>query len=105
MNPLRLDPNAINVISKEGCKYCTYAKGFLTSHGLPYAEEKMVPGAPEYGARRTKLIKITGQATFPWVFVGTQFLGGYHELLHAYNTQRLSVLLKPIGLSVDELDF
>lgn len=56
------------------------------------------PESKDYGARRTALINATNHSTFPWIFIGKTFIGGYNDLLHAYNTFRLHDLLKQIGM-------
>ena len=94
-------PNTITVISKEGCKYCTLTKDFLEKVRLPFDLETLDPRSASYGPRRTELIKATGQATFPWIFIGDTFVGGYHNLLHAYNTLRLEDMVKAIGLELE----
>jgi len=90
----------IEIYSKGGCKYCTLAKEFLDQKGIEYAEHKLDPLGANYQIERQKLIKRTHQTTFPWIFVGTHFLGGYTDLIRAHDT----LLLEKLGVKL-ELDF
>mmetsp|Transcript_8840 Transcript_8840/g.10580 ORF Transcript_8840/g.10580 Transcript_8840/m.10580 type:complete len:112 (+) Transcript_8840:105-440(+) len=94
--------NGVLVISKDGCKYCVKAKDFLKEQSIPYATEKMDPESDGYAKRRQELIDQTGQKTFPWVFVGDEFIGGYTELQRSFDTLRLHDLLKKIGIELEE---
>lgn len=103
---MEVKSSKVTIVSKAGCKFCDYAKSFLQERCIPYEEEVLTPGEPEYAKRRTVLIKSTNQATFPWIFIGSNFIGGYKELLHAANTFRLHQLLEEIGIQyVDDGDF
>ena len=95
-------PKTITIVSKDGCSYCILARTFLRNLELPFEIEKLQPGSTSYGKRRTELIRATGHSTFPWIFVGTTFIGGYKELIHAYNTLRLEDLVAPLGLHIND---
>lgn len=61
----------------------------------------MDPDAADYSAERQKLIDRTGQTTFPWIFVGETFVGGYTELVRAYDT----FYLETLGIDLSRDDF
>lgn len=92
---------------KDECKYCHLAKGFLKENEVPFTVVELDPKSDDYATQRDALIERSGgHKTFPWVFVKDEtFIGGYNELVHAYNTQRLHTLLRAVGVEVPEPDF
>lgn len=97
---MQLFPNQITIFSKEGCKYCDDVKAFLIEHNLPFAIEWLQPDLASYADKRKELVEITGHTSFPWIFIGETFLGGYRELIFAFNSLRLHSLVEDIGLKL-----
>lgn len=97
----------IVVYSRPHCIYCTKAKAFLNEKELAYEEVFLDPlEDDDYETKRDELLaRAQGQKTFPFIFVGTEFLGGYTELVQAHGSLRLQELLNKDGLKVDENDF
>jgi glutaredoxin 3 len=94
------------VYSRDGCPYCVKSKDFLNEKSVPFTGVKLDKEAPEYPAQRDELISRTNHKTFPWVFVGDEFVGGYTELVRAFEMTRLHELLKGQGIELEEdLDF
>ena len=62
----------IRVFSKVGCKYCDMAKEFLEERCIEYEYIVVEDG--------TELKQKTGQKTFPFIFDGEKFIGGFREL-------------------------
>ena len=92
----------VMVHSKPGCPYCVRAKELLDGSGIPYEEVLYDPDAPDYADRRDRLIGATGHRTFPQIFVGERFIGGYTELEHLYSTQHLHDLCaKELGITIE----
>ena len=86
----------IHIISKEGCKYCVKAKEFMKEHNIPFIAQDT-----EYDISKIK--RETNQKKFPYIYVRNEehtFIGGYKELVHAYDTMKL----KELGIEY-ELDF
>jgi glutaredoxin 3 len=96
----------VTVYSKDGCKYCTKSKTLLTDNKIPFTEIKMDPDHESYQDERSILLdKTNGHTTFPFIFIGTEFLGGYTELNHSFNTN-ISEKLKSVGIEYTmDLDF
>jgi glutaredoxin len=69
------------IYSKEGCRYCKLSKEFLDERKIPFEEILLNPSQEDYEKIRDNLIETTGQRTFPWIFQGDSFIGGYFELL------------------------
>lgn len=69
------------IYSRRDCIFCTKAKGFMTDRKLKYKEIVLEPNSESYVAERDRLIGVTGQRTFPWIFEGDRFIGGYTELV------------------------
>ncbi len=59
----------------------------------------------DYEVKRDDLyVRSNGQKTFPFIFVGTEFLGGYTELVQAHSSLRLQELLNQSGFQVEETE-
>mmetsp|Transcript_43818 Transcript_43818/g.70142 ORF Transcript_43818/g.70142 Transcript_43818/m.70142 type:complete len:98 (+) Transcript_43818:80-373(+) len=95
----------ITIYSKEQCKYCVMAKDFMGQNGIPYEEKKLDPESEGYAEERERLIEATAHKTFPWIYIKEDFVGGYNDLLHAYSTQKLHVMLQQAGVTIEEPDF
>lgn len=90
--------NRVVLFSKDTCKYCTLAKEFLSEKGVPFSVETLEPTSPNYKEERQTLIERSeGHTTFPWVFVGDTFIGGYSDLVRAYDTMYLEMLGIEVG--------
>lgn len=70
----------IYVHSKPNCPYCVKAKDLLKTTGIPYEEITYDPETEDYTSRRDVLIAKTNHRTFPQVFDGERFVGGFTEL-------------------------
>lgn len=94
---------AIQIYSRPHCVYCTKAKAFLKEKNIPFEEVFMDPlEDDDYETKRDELLlRANGQKTFPFVFVGTEFLGGYTELVRAHDTMYLHDLLKRFGVTLE----
>jgi len=94
------------IYSKDGCKFCTLAKEFMKEQEIPFEETKLDPESEGYAAERQRLIDAAnGHKTFPWIFVGEEFIGGFSELQIAFNTQKLHRLLAAVGVTIEEPSF
>ena len=78
---------------KPGCKYCDLAENFLKSIFVPYTKVIYYPDDPDYSTRQSLLFEVNDHASFPQILVGTKFVGGYRELLKAYESSVLEKLL------------
>ena len=86
------------VYSKDKCRYCTKSKDLLNNNKIPFKEIKLDPDNESYKDTLSQLIDITdGHKTFPFIFIGGDFLGGYTELNHSFCTN-ISEKLKAIGI-------
>jgi glutaredoxin 3 len=86
--------SSIVVHSKPACPYCDRAKRFLTQKELKFTEIMYDPNESSYEARKNELVGKTNWKTFPQIYVGNQFIGGYTDLVHMYNTMKLHELCK-----------
>jgi len=68
----------IELVSKDACRYCRYAKELLWSHGVEFKETNL---STLYGSKQDMLAHLTelgtGSRTVPQVFLDGEFLGGY----------------------------
>ena len=85
----------ITIHSKIDCSFCVKAKKFLMEHKLDYIMTEILydPMSKSYEHEKNTLVKITKCRTFPQIFIGKTFLGGFNELQHAYATLYLHELL------------
>lgn len=95
---------SVTIYSKPACKFCTLAKEFFTEKKIPYQEVLLDPRNDDYHDKVETLLDTTNHKTFPFIFVGQHFVGGYTDMVAAYDTLRLHDLLKEIGVSLD-VDF
>lgn len=95
--------------SKKGCIYCEKAKVELDSLSIQYEEVNYDPEDPDYKSRAAALVARTGHKTFPQIFDGQVFLGGYSELkkllsvesagTYKFNVKKREGSLKPVDTS------
>lgn len=98
--------NGITVYSKEQCSYCIKTKSLLSNKNIPFTEIKLNPEDQLYTNSRNELISMSqGHSTFPWIFIGDDFLGGFRELVHSFSGNIISTKLQNIGINYQEDDF
>nr|BDC16540.1 glutaredoxin [Sicyoidochytrium minutum DNA virus] len=96
----------LNIYTKKGCSYCSRAKTLLKDAGFNFSEIKINTEAQDYPDVRAKLIRESGgHSTYPFIYVGDIFIGGFRELEYAYSTLRLHELVRQEGGQVPEIDF
>jgi glutaredoxin 3 len=69
----------VTVYTTDPCGFCRQAKALLTSRGVEF-EEISLTKDPD---GRERLVRYTGQLTFPQIIVGERVVGGFRELLEA----------------------
>jgi len=101
---MELDPKCITIFSKSNCPFCDKAKMFFEEKKLDVEIIMLEPSMEDYETKRDWLKSTTGQSTFPFIFIGTDFVGGFMELLRADRTLKLNEMCAKIGLTM-EYDF
>jgi len=66
----------VRVYILRGCPYCVRAKSLLDRKKVGYDELDVTT---DYEGR-ARVSKSTGHRTFPQIFIGEEFVGGYDEL-------------------------
>jgi glutaredoxin 3 len=84
---------SVRIVSKPGCPYCVQAKAFCEEKGIAYVEDVLDPTIDTYPAARDALVEMTGQKTFPFIFVRDTFVGGYTDFVEAFDTLGLCPLV------------
>jgi len=79
----------ITLYTTAWCGFCTRAKAFLESKGLPFEEVRV----DEDPAFRAKLYDLTGGWTVPQILIDGRPIGGYTELRALDRDGRLDELL------------
>lgn len=103
MGLLKHSDNSIVVYSKPYCTYCVKAKSFLEENGIPYNEVVLDVEQDDYMALRQELLDMTGgkHTTYPFIFVGTTFIGGYTDLVRHFETNSLHEMCSKIGIELN----
>jgi glutaredoxin 3 len=71
----------VEIHTKPKCVYCIRAIELIKSYNIPYYEIIYDPAEGiSYENRKYRLQKITNHRTFPQIFMGGNFIGGYNEL-------------------------
>jgi glutaredoxin 3 len=79
----------VRIYTTRICAYCMAAKRLLGARGVAY-EEINVTGDD---AKRVWLVEQTGMRTVPQIFIGTEAIGGYEELVLLDRSGRLAEML------------
>ena len=90
--------NKIVVFTKPGCPYCANAKEFLDKLYLPYSEITLKPSEPNYEYKRDRLFNHYNHRSYPIIVIDNKLIGGYSELLRAYDTLKLHKMCHDINL-------
>ena len=84
----------LHVYCKPNCVYCDKAKQFLQEKHVQFECTTLDPEDASYVAARDDLISRcqVDHRTFPFIFVGSTFVGGYTDLVVAADSGRLAEL-------------
>lgn len=95
---------SLTIHTKPGCKYCDLSKSFLQQKNIPFEIVNYDPLLSTYETDKMALMNKTNHYTFPQIFIDQNFIGGYTELMNAYDTCKLHELCHAIGITI-EYDF
>lgn len=103
MSPLDLGayPNEVVIYGKPECPFCDKAKMFFEEMNIPFRYVGLDPSDTDYEDMKTVLKTSTKQNTFPFIFIGKEFLGGFTELIRAHRTLQLHSMCEKIGIKID----
>lgn len=71
--------------SKDNCSFCIRAKHLLESQGVDYEYVDLTGDIDS----QVELAKRTGRLTMPQIFVGTELVGGFEDLVLALRNPRI----------------
>jgi len=77
------------VYTLRGCPFCIRAKALLDLKSAPYTE---IDVTADYEVRAS-ISRRSGHRTFPQIFIGDAFVGGYDELNSLDRAGRLDAML------------
>ena len=102
--PKFIGPFAMSVVmhSKPGCVYCDKASALLREMGVPFLKKVYQPNAPGYAQVRDALFASNNHNSFPHIYVGDVFVGGFSELQEARASTDLDKWLAAIGIYIEE---
>lgn len=79
-----------NIYTKEDCRYCKWAKNFMKNSNYQFNEIEDNDGSL---IRNHYLMKDNDKITFPQIFYGDEYVGGFNELIKftkdSYNYKKL----------------
>lgn len=96
---MTFDQLGVLIYGKSNCKNCDLAKEFCKTYSIPYNYIELDPKSDSYDTYIDELLK-TGHSQFPFIYVSSTFLGGYSQLVNAYDTLKLHALLQEIGVDL-----
>jgi glutaredoxin 3 len=76
------------------CPYCVRAENFLRAKGITDIDKVRVDLDP---SRRQEMMQKTGRRTVPQIYIGTQHVGGFEDLVALDRAGKLAPLLAPDG--------
>lgn len=85
---------SVIVHAKIGCPYSEKAVHFFEQRIGKFKEVVYDPQDVSYELKRKRLIAKTKHHTFPQIFIGKKFIGGYSDLLLLVEKNKLDKMLK-----------
>lgn len=83
-------PNIITIYSKSGCTYCKKSKTYLTNINKEFhmidCDDFLLDNREDFLLFIKNLSKVDVNK-FPIIFNGTEFIGGYNELIMTVNNE------------------
>ena len=81
----------VTIYTKPYCPYCIRAVDLLERKGVRFTEIE----AAFDPDKRQEMMRRSGRATFPQIFVGDQHIGGCDDMMALERAGRLDPLLQP----------
>jgi glutaredoxin 3 len=88
--------------SRDVCPYCDKLANDLDHLKIPFI--KITIPKDDHNAKE-QLVSITQLKTFPQLYIGQTFVGGYDAFVKLIMTNQLGGRLAPLGISINEDDF
>lgn len=88
--------------SRPGCIYCDKLSNELQICNIPY---EIITIEKENTESTTQLVERTSHKTFPQLFIGQEFIGGYDAFIKLIISRKLVDKLEPLGIHIDLDDF
>ena len=82
--------------STRRCGFCVRAKMLLAEQDIPFRE---IDVSDDAEARAALIERAGGQRTVPQIFIGSEHVGGFSELLALHRSGGLEALLEEQGIS------
>ena len=93
---------AVVFFSRRSCVYCEHLVNDLKSYKIPFT--KIIIEKEDVDSTYALVAK-TEHKTFPQIFIGGEFIGGYDAFVKHVCTRKLITLLENVGIVVDLDDF
>lgn len=89
--------------SLEKCPYCVKLADELHNLKVPYEKVSLANDDTENKAR---IVEVTKHKTFPQLFIGKTFVGGYDAFIKLQMTNQLQTKLQEVGIVIEDcMDF
>ena len=85
-------------LSKDGCKYCAMLEKDLSDMEIPF--EKYVLGSNLTQTIVNEVKQKYAHNTYPMLFFGDEFIGGYSDFQQLCYTGQLETYLKPFDIKI-----
>ncbi|MBT7934137.1 MAG: glutaredoxin 3 [Thiotrichales bacterium] len=79
--------NKVEMYTRATCGYCKAAKSFLNNHKIMFKEYPVGEGHN----LEKMLSRSSGSKTVPQIFWNDKHLGGYDEMIEAFNNKKIIV--------------
>lgn len=73
------------------CPYCKAAKKFFSEHNIEYTEHDITEDETIMRKKLGEMFDIKGEVTVPQIILNGQYIGGYSDMIYAYNEGKLSL--------------
>jgi len=90
--------------SREYCTYCEKLSSELASMNIPFSMFKVTRDEQGDEVKR-QLVELTGSTTFPQLFIGGRFVGGYTEFVKSSLNGALIEVLNSVGIKCPSCEF
>lgn len=96
---LKQHENTVFFFSRDECKYCEKLARELQMLKIPFTTIKVEKSDTDTSKA---LVDLTGHKSYPMLYIGKTFIGGYTEFVKLVVSQKLSPMIKALeGLYAD----
>ncbi len=76
----------VEIYTVDYCPYCKKALAFLNEHNVEYTQHKIDKDESLWREKLAHMYDIKGEVTVPQIIIDGKRIGGYSDLMEAYNS-------------------